>query len=329
MLSDDEFINRVWNKYDLYSQNTKNTNNFFNKNISKRNKYILLLKSVITFFISILSTVGIVYATISSYNYIQQYGTTNFSTNQNYDYNQNMIYDTDSHLYYKKITTYEEYKVAKKIWNNIIDMQITDFNEYFIIVLAGENYNTTNLYISNIYNTDSEICIELKKKDTWSEDNTVIFSKINKNMNRENIKIKNIPNELTPTSNYKNFDQLTADYSIEEALSDNCIVIDKNHNIISDNKNQFYDFINNCNNEKSDFIRLYICQVTRTIIYDIESTGTKINTVSKILSNNSTTYYNTGTSIIKISIPQSAGGGYTYKLLDEIGNSIIICSINE
>ena len=122
---------------------------------------------------------------------------------------------------------------------------------------------------------------------------------------------------------------MTADYSIEEALSDNCIVIDKNHNIISDNKNQFYDFINNCNNKKSDFIRLYICQVTRTIIYDIESTGTKINTVSKILSNNSTTYYNTGTSIIKISIPQSAGGGYTYKLLDEIGNSIIICSINE
>ena len=54
-----------------------------------------------------------------------------------------------------------------------------DFENYFVVVLAGENYDTTGLYISDITANEKNLYIDLRKKDNW-DGNTVISSKIEK-----------------------------------------------------------------------------------------------------------------------------------------------------
>ncbi|DAA99497.1 TPA: hypothetical protein CPT96_08520, partial [Candidatus Gastranaerophilales bacterium HUM_10] len=69
---------------------------------------------------------------------------------------------------------------AKKIWNNLVEIEPEEFNDYFIIIIAGENYDTTSLYISNAFIKNEELYIELKKTDVWDGNNTVISTKIPK-----------------------------------------------------------------------------------------------------------------------------------------------------
>ena len=152
MLDEKDFINNVWNKYEYYSSTKEHKNKFLLKNVYKSNKYILAVKSFITFIISLLVTSGIVYAGITTYKFIQSSTSTNF--NSGFDYNQNMTFNNS--MYYKMICTYEEYIQAKETWDNLVDIEENEFKDYFIIVIAGENYNTTGLYISDIY-TKEEI----------------------------------------------------------------------------------------------------------------------------------------------------------------------------
>ena len=41
MLSEEDFIKSVWNKYENYNYNSKNKNQFFSKKLYRNNKYIL------------------------------------------------------------------------------------------------------------------------------------------------------------------------------------------------------------------------------------------------------------------------------------------------
>lgn len=330
MLDEKDFINEVWNKYENYSHKRNNKDKFFSKRLYKNSQYILAIKSFITFLISLAATVGIVYAGITTYNFVQKSTSTNFNKYPGYDYNQNMI--SNNGIYYKKINSYEEYEGAKKIWDNLVDMKQEDFGDYFILILAGENYNTTGLYISNIYIENQKLCIELEKKDVWNENDTVISTKIPKELDREQIEIINLPNDVDTADKYKNIDNITDDYSIEEAISDNCFVINDKNQVVSNNKTRLNEFVENCNNKINDLIRICIYESNRTIICDIEYINNKINMVEKVIeSNNINTNYYTGVGITYKKRKSLDGKGYSYdyNLYNEMGRNTIICIIKE
>lgn len=328
MLDEKDFINNVWNKYEYYSSTKEHKNKFLLKNVYKSNKYILAVKSFITFIISLLVTSGIVYAGITTYKFIQSSTSTNF--NSGFDYNQNMTFNNS--MYYKMICTYEEYIQAKETWDNLVDIEENEFKDYFIIVIAGENYNTTGLYISDIYTKEEKLCVELRKKDIWNENDTVISTKVSKNLYKEQIEIINLPNEVDTTNKYKNIDEITSDYSIEEAIKDNCFIINDKIQVISNNKNRLNEFVENCNNRISDLIRICTYEPNGIKICDIEYRNNKINMVEKAIRNNNiNTNYYTGTNITlkKIPSPNESGYSYIYSLYNERGKGIIVCIIKE
>lgn len=320
-MTDQEFIDRVWSKYNNYLRK-EFEDNFFEKNQYKHIRLNKKLSLAFNFILSLIITTGIVYAGIATYEYIQKNTSTDFNKNKGYDYSQNMIYSNS--MYYKKIYNYDEYLEAKKIWNNLIEIKPEEFNDSFIIIIAGENYNTTSLYISNIYTEKEELYIELKKTDVWNSNNTVISTKISKELDKEKVNLINLPNEVN-VSNGKNIENISEDYTVDDAINDNCFVVEQNH-IISSNHDQLNNFVDNCNNKVDDYIRIYIREPERIIIHDIEYKNNKINMVTKeINSNGSEIYYKTGN---KITIKNVESFMKYYTLYDEIGNSTIFCILN-
>ena len=205
------------------------------------------------------------------------------------------------------------------------------FKYNFIIILVGENYNTTGLYISDIYTKYEKLCIELRKKDVWSEKDTVISTKISKEFYSDNIEILNLPNEVNTDGKYKNIEDITPDYTMEEAISDNCFVINEKEQIVSNDKERLNEFIDNCNNQINDLIRICTYENNFITIYDIEYNKNKLNMTVKrsVEKSNFITYNYTGTGISVLKRPATAGGGYSYSLYDEIGNKCLICFVSD
>lgn len=161
-------------------------------------------------------------------------------------------------------------------------------------------------------------------KDTWSIDNTVISVKIPKELDREEIDIINLPNEVNTSDKYQDINSITEEYTIEDAIEDKCFVV-KENKIISPDKKQLDNFVNNCNNKVEDLIRIYIQEVDNVVvIYDIEYKNNRINMVSKIMkSNNDRILYHTGNEIVV----RRLNSAIEYSLYDEIGNQTLFCRL--
>ena len=294
----------------------------------KQNKLYFLRKvAVLIVAISILTT-GIVYAGIKVYDLIQKNTATDFYHHLKYDYNEDMLYSNG--LYYKRIYNYEDYLEAQTMWDNLVEMSEKDFKKHFLIILAGENYKTTSLYISNIYTDEQKLHIELKQKDVWDENSTIVSAKIPIELNREVVEINNIPNTVDLSEKYGN----VREYTEEKALKDGCFVI-RNGEIISSNKNQMNQFMDNCNQGIDGILRIFtesILNDENTIIdiVDIESKNGKITMTSYTINLNheNIIYNNTGNKIIKLtrSLTNNDENIHaSYYLVDEWGNKKIIC----
>lgn len=293
-------------------------NKLINNNVNKENNS--LIRIIINFIIIILVISGVTYAGITAYKFIQKETETDFSNNPDYDdYSEDM--KISDGVYYKKITSYQTYLKDLEKWNELVEMTEDDFNNYFVVVIAGENYDTTGLYISDITADEKNLYIDLNKKDKW-DGSTVISTKIEKDLYRENIVIRNNPN-LTNTSNiFVNIEEIPIGYTKEQAIQDGCFVIEYNK-VISNDKEKFEIFIENSNNGIDDFIRIYEYDIIENVtIIDLECKNGKINMTqfNKTQSGNSP-IYNSGNSIVKGSLG-------IYWLCDEIGNKKSICSID-
>ena len=328
MMSDQEFINIVWNKYDDFIK-TKNRDKFFVQDQIRKLKRLRVASAVASFLLTLIITGGMVYAGIKTYeyanSYIQKNMETKFEENVGYDYSQNMVFNNS--MYYKKIYNYQEYIEAKKIWKELLEMKPEDFESSFLIVITGENYNTTGLYISKVYDKNGELNIELKKKDIWNEKDTAVAAKIPKELDEEKVNIMNLPNEVNVSNNYIDIKKITKNYTIEDAIKDNCFVVSENDDILSKDKNRLDEFVKNCNNNIEDNIRIYVDDIDRILIYDIEYKNKKINMINReigLTSDIDETYYRTGNKILTSDEEDSTR---YYELYDEIGNGIIFCIV--
>lgn len=254
MKNDQVFVDEIWKKYDNY-KNTKHKEKFFKKHQYKHTEIKRKLVAITSSILGIIATTGVVYASVAIHNvlFTQKYTRTDFTKNPGYEYYQDM--QMSDNIYYKRIYNYEEYKLATQRWDNLVEMSEADFQESFMIIIAGQNYDTTSLYISDIYIEEDKTCVELRNKDKWTSGSTVISAKVSRELDREEIKIKNLPNEVSTTGKYKDLDEITLDYTKEQALEDGCFVVEQYGDIISKNKNQLDEFIEK---KENGVIRIYL-----------------------------------------------------------------------
>ena len=275
-----------------------------------------LVRIIMNFIIVIIAITGVTYAGITAYRFIQKETKTDFS---NYDYSEDM--EISDGVYYKKITSYQTYLNDLEKWNELVEMTEDDFNNYFVVVVAGENYNTTGLYVSDITADEENLYIDLNKKDKW-DGSTVISTKIEKELYRENIVVRNNPNVPDTSNKFVSMEEIPIGYTKEQAIQDGCFVIEYNK-VISENKDEFEKFIENANKGIDGFIRIYDYNIIENVtIIDLECKNGKIN-MSKCNKTQTGNYpvYNSGNSIVKGSLG-------IYWLCDEIGNKKSICSID-
>lgn len=287
------------------------------KKIAKDKENNSKIRIIINFVIILIAITSVTYAGITAYKFIQRETKTNFS---NYEYNEDMKYYNG--IYYKEITSYEMYLQDLKKWNELVEMTEEDFNNYFVLVLAGENYDTTGLYISDITIDEENLYIDLKKKDNW-DGSAVISTKIEKKLYRENIVIRNNPNVPDSSNKFVSIEEIPIGYTKQQAIQDGCFVIEYSK-VISNDKEEFNRFIENANKGIDGFIRIYERDIIEnSTIIDLECKNGKIN-MSQCNKTQAGNYvvYNSGKNIRKGSLG-------IYYLVDEIGNQKTICSIKE
>lgn len=265
MLTDREFIEEFWNKCDNYKYN-KSKNKFFNKHVYKNTDISLGIKTFVMILCTTIMTVGVVYAGVITYNYITKETYTDFKENPNYDYSQDMIYQNN--FYYKKVMTYEEYEKCKEIWNNLVEMNEEDFNDNFVVIVAVENTSMLGLTVSDVSADDTTLYIKFKKDENKDYDETVTSIKISKNLDRDIIKIEKVEKDIDYTD-YESLKDLPHNYSKEQAIRDNCFVL-QNNEIISTNKEQLNEFVDNARNGINSFIRIVSYFDEQVEIKDLE-----------------------------------------------------------
>lgn len=230
MLEEKKFIDEIWSKYKKYSEDRNNMKPFFNKKIGRNMKYLVGIKSFSLCLVTIICTIlfaGGVYAgikaTVKSDEYYQEYSTIKDSDSLGFSYVEDMTYVYETDVYYKKINTYEEYMKYRTTYNNFIEMKEDEFDEYFLLVfLGGNSWDRLGLYIDTIDVMDDTIRVNIGRKE--DQDNALVFGKIRKENNRENIEIEfleRIPN----MTNYTPMKDLPQNYTKEQAIKDNCVVI--------------------------------------------------------------------------------------------------------
>lgn len=247
MLSEKEFINKVWIDYEKYESQKKKKDKFYEKHVYKNTESLVLLKSVAMFLLVFTITatlVGGTYAAIKtitennkkieqqaakaedgSYEYYQE------NHNRN-DYEENIQYLHNIGYEYHKINTYKEYLEAKEVISGLIEMTEEDFENNFAIVIGtfqAKSFTYQGLYIKDIFADDEKLTIILDIND--NNDNLDVSAKLPVDIDREKINILfDIPKpEMTE---YKPVAEIMADYknyTKEQAEADKCIVIDSHY----------------------------------------------------------------------------------------------------
>lgn len=302
-------------------------NDFYNThfyNNSKKNTY-QFSKIAATIMISCIATAGIVYAGMIVHNYYQQKAKTDFVKNVDYDYSQDMNYQDG--IYFKKVTSFEEYKSYQQRWDNLIEMSQTDFETDFIIITAVENTSMIGLTVSNITTDEDTLYIEFFQ-DTDSEDleNSIVSIRIPSEQNRDNIILKKVGVQPNNTE-YTTLENLPKDYSKEDAIMDKCFVIE-NGKILSSNEKQLDEFIEKSKQNENVFIRIVNYDSSNGItITDVEYKNGKYYVCrdNTRIKENQKIYYKTGNEII-VSRKKDTDDISVY-LKDEYTNQFSICNI--
>lgn len=316
---DEEYINEIWSKYNLYLKNKDERKKIFKREKNIKNKAINIAATTL---ISVVSLTGFAYAGYTVYNnFIQKNSDSNFEEFSNYDYSQDMTYSNG--IYYKKIDSYEEYSKYKKMWNNLVDMTSNDFNSNFIVITAVENPSMLGLSVSNITTDKNNLYIDMVKTNNNSDKNNTILSvEIAKENERDNI-VVTLKEDEPSSSTYKSIDSINKDYSKEQAIKDNCFVLE-NNKIISSNKEQLNDFIQKTQSGSNEFIRIVSYNNSEIKVQDIEYKDNKY-LISQVIINGDTSkkYSNNATKIIS----KKTNLGTLIYLEDDYGKQIQICAI--
>lgn len=171
-----------------------------------------------------------------------------------------MTWQDDVRLYYRVLTNAEDYKKYKDRISEFPETDEIDFTNNFIVVVANENYrdfDEIDMEIVNIYSEDGITKIVMKQKENPNmEDNSnVWYAIVDKSELNDNVKIE-VEYKKFYHQNIKELSEISENYSTDEAISDGCIVVEKNK-IISKDKDAIDKFITSTENGEKAFIRVY------------------------------------------------------------------------
>lgn len=255
MLSERDFENKVWDKYNKNKDDLKDYNKKFNCSDTKIN--LTRIAAICT--LALIGTSSLIYVGAITYEkYLQKTSSTRYEytglANEKYKY-LGMKYQNE--FYYKKINNYKDYMKCKEKLSGLIDIKESDFENYFMIIILSENTDIPGIKITQITNDEKTLYIEVDKnsnEDYINNNKYLVSSMVSKENEKENIVInKKIYN--TSSSNYVDIKALPKEYNKENALIDNCLVVE--NNIIADSdKEKLFKFINNTKNKNEDFIRI-------------------------------------------------------------------------
>ena len=157
-------------------------------------------------------------------------------------------------FYYKKITNFSDYLKYKEKMSNLIEMTEEDFKDNFLLIIISTSPYMPGIYVSNIETDDNILYVEIDRDNERERQKEILSVKISNELDREYINVDRMK-KIPKSDDYVPLEELPKDYSKEQAILDNCVVI-YNSEVISNNKLRIEEFVENTNNNKEDFIRI-------------------------------------------------------------------------
>ncbi len=102
-----------------------------------------------------------------------------------YDFTQDMTYQDEENIYYKKIDNYNDYSIVKSRWNDILDMSESDFENKFMVISAIENTSMVGLTVNKIETDTNYLYISLIKDEKFSANDEALNKVVYGNQSSE------------------------------------------------------------------------------------------------------------------------------------------------
>lgn len=188
-----------------------------------------------------------------------------------------MIWDDECKMRYKIIRDFSDYTKYKERVSILPEMTEEDFKNEFLVIITWRivrELHETDLEVSNVTSDESTTYITIKQKESpnYDSENNILYAVISKEELKDNVKMQ-IERPKISVPGHKDIEELSADYSIEDAINDGCIVI-YNNDLKSKNQSRIEQFIKQTENGESDCIRVYIKEDFEirkaTYIWDVE-----------------------------------------------------------
>ena len=173
-----------------------------------------------------------------------------------------MSWNSKNSLYHRIIDNRADYEVYKSRINEFPEAEEINFEENFVVIIANENIrqpHEKDLTIHNVYADDDTIHIVMKQKENpnYDVESNIWYAIVDKSLLRNSADVT-IEQRTFNTREFKDIKDLPQDYSVENAITDGCIVL-QNNKIISNNIEQLDNFVQNTQNNINSFIRVYSC----------------------------------------------------------------------
>lgn len=220
-------------------------------------------------------------------------------------------------IYFLLIDNYQEYLNYINYYPDILKMQETEFDNFFMVLTVTENESTKNLGLESVIANETTFYIGLDKKTVDEEPNLDrgISIKINRTLLKENIDVYKTIKNTKFMNTYSDIKTLTKDYSIENAIKDNCFVISTNP---AQNINLFENFLEKIKNNQDAEIRIVNKDSIKDsiIIYDLKYSSVE-NKYYACIDNSRIVYTNYDSSIAL----SDSYNYYEYDVFEKIDDS--------
>ena len=244
--------------------------------LRSRKKYSIK-ETIYRIFITILTTIlgmsGVCFASVKIYNeYIKRQDEAIARSLIN-----DFVWEEDSRFGYKIIKDFIEYKKYKEIIAILPEMTEDDFKNDFLLITTWQGKRMQHVKDMEVYNVVSDetttyITFKQKENPNYDTTNDIIYVVISKEKLRDNIKLDFKYSKITITGCI-DIEEISGDYSIEQAINDGCFVVD-NTILKSNNPKALDEFIQKTENGQNACIRVYTKQKLNETdeihIFDIE-----------------------------------------------------------
>lgn len=330
---------------EILGQTLQNTKTLIHRGKKQLRKILLKkgyseMNKVLKIFIIIICTTallsGIVYASVTIYNkYIKKQeeitsrglfdlgdGITTYETDLMAN---DMTWNQKPRLYHKIISDEEEYNKYKSRINELPNLEEIHFEENFLLIIANENVrqlHEKDLTISEITadETTTHIIMKQKENPDYNNDNNIWYAIVDRSLLRENADVS-IENRKVEVDGCISAEELPKSYSVENAISDGCIVLE-NNKVKSNNIEVLDEFIADTERGEKSSIRVYSkftdSNGEETIyIKDVEYLNGIYYFNNYNLKDNEESYFNSFTKLQK----RNSSYGIVYYWIEEDENS--------